>query len=1213
MVTNDYGGALSANANLYLANVYAWGAGQTNTGISPTNGQSVVPANLTGVTAIAGGGYHSLGLLSNGRVVGWGNNNDFQTNSPATLTNASAIDAGLYHSLALRSNGTVTVWGYSGFSLTLVPLSASNVTAVAAGWYHNLALRSNGTVVAWGAGTVQGPLPNTGQSMVPTNLSGVSAIAAGGYHSLALLTNGTVVAWGWNAAGQTNVPAGLTNVIAIAAGGSNSLALKNDGTLVAWGDNSFGQTNIPVGLSNVVAISAGAAHDMALRNDGTLVEWGLNGNGQTNIPAGLSNIMAISAGGYHSMALLNVGPVAFLSQPLSQTIYKGSNVTFTAACLGIAPIIYQWLLNGTNVSNATNTSLNITAAQFTDAGNYQLVASNSFGMVTSAVAVLTVNDTAPFFTQQPANQSVLLRSNVTLSAGFGGLPPLAFQWNLEGMPVARATNASLTITNAQSTNAGNYTLVISNAFGTATSSNAFLTVIDLPTALNATNLAWTSSTNPPWFPETNATHDGFAAAATTLTSTGNSNWLRTTVVGPGTLSFWWQMTSTYGNTTLSFSDNGALFAILRSSVLWQQGTYYLSNGTHTLQWSLSGPYSPFYPATAWLDQVSYTPGPTPALILSLTPNLLVPAGTNVSMSVSSGGTPPLSFQWYFNGTNLPGKNSAVLSLSNVQAASAGLYSVTVSNQYGMTNATVSLTVNPSAPWFQTQPMTQKAVLGGNCIFSGAGLGSEPLSYQWQFAGNYIDGATNAQLLVTSVSSNDVGNYNLVVTNAYGSVVSSNAALVLAPSLLIAWGSDFFGQCDVPFSLSDVTAFAGGNEFSLAADSTGLITNWGFWNTTPYWTNPPGLVTAVAAGQAHMLALKTDQTVVIAGPSPTPVPPGLTNVIAIGAGSATSVALTQDGTVSAWGSGSSVTNVPAGLSNVVAIAHTWQHVVALKADGTVTAWGNGGFQQTNVPTGLADIVAVATGYYHSLALKNDGTVTAWGYNSSGQTNVPSSLSNVVAIAGGEWHSMALKRDGTVVVWGYGSDGETNIPLTVTNVFSIASGDFHCLALVKPPTLSIVRQPWSRAVFNGMKASFNVGVVGLEPIHYQWRFNGTDIPGANDATLTFTNAFAQNAGVYDVVITNSVGVAVSVPVTLSVQVFRPVVQAVGVGSDGNFGFDVSGPSGLVVIIAASTNLLDWTPVLTAPLVNGQLHFSDPLWQVLPKRFYRAQSAAASSPQP
>jgi hypothetical protein len=148
---------------------------------------------------------------------------------------------------------------------------------------------------------------------------------------------------------------------------------------------------------------------------------------------------------------------------------------------------------------------------------------------------------------------------------------------------------------------------------------------------------------------------------------------------------------------------------------------------------------------------------------------------------------------------------------------------------------------------------------------------------------------------------------------------------------------------------------------------------------------------------------------------------------------------------------------------------------------------------------------------------------------------------------------------------------------------------------------------------MEASFNVGVVGLEPIQYQWRCNGTDIPGANDATLTFTNASAENAGVYDVVITNSIGVAVSIPVTLSVQVFRPAVQRMGVGSDGNFGFDVSGPSGLVVIIAASTNLVDWTPILTAPLVNGQLHFSDPLWKILPKRFYRAQFASASSPQP
>ena len=84
---------------------------------------------------------------------------------------------------------------------------------------------------------------------------------------------------------------------------------------------------------------------------------------------------------------------------------------------------YQWLQNGTNIVSGTNASLTITNAQFTDAGNYQLVVSNSYGAVASAVAVLTVNDTAPYFILQLTNQFVLANSNALFAISVGGIPP----------------------------------------------------------------------------------------------------------------------------------------------------------------------------------------------------------------------------------------------------------------------------------------------------------------------------------------------------------------------------------------------------------------------------------------------------------------------------------------------------------------------------------------------------------------------------------------------------------------------------------------------------------------------------------------------------------------------------------------------------------------------------------------------------------------------
>jgi alpha-tubulin suppressor-like RCC1 family protein len=101
-------------------------------------------------------------------------------------------------------------------------------------------------------------------------------------------------------------------------------------------------------------------------------------------------------------------------------------------------------------------------------------------------------------------------------------------------------------------------------------------------------------------------------------------------------------------------------------------------------------------------------------------------------------------------------------------------------------------------------------------------------------------------------------------------------------------------------------------------------------------------------------------------------------------------------------------MPPGLSNVVGLAAGSIHSLALKSDGTVIAWGYNYYGQATVPAGLSNVVALAAGDIHSLALKSDGTVVAWGGNSSGQATVPGGLSNVAAIAGGGYHSLALPQ-------------------------------------------------------------------------------------------------------------------------------------------------------------------------------------------------------------
>jgi putative cell wall-binding protein len=229
--------------------VAAWG--------DNTFGESSVPSGLSGVTAIAAGGSHSLALKSDGTVVGWGANANAQLPVPLGLSGVTTIAAGLAHSLALKSDGTVVAWGYNGYFQSSVPSGLSGVTAIAACGNHSLALKSDGTVVAWGSNTY-------GESSVPSDLSGVTSIAAGYNLSLALKSDGTVVAWGSNTYGESSVPSGLSGVTSIAAGGSHSLAVKSDGTVVGWGYNSDGETSVPLGLSGVTEIAADSLHSLAL-------------------------------------------------------------------------------------------------------------------------------------------------------------------------------------------------------------------------------------------------------------------------------------------------------------------------------------------------------------------------------------------------------------------------------------------------------------------------------------------------------------------------------------------------------------------------------------------------------------------------------------------------------------------------------------------------------------------------------------------------------------------------------------------------------------------------------------------------------------------------------------------------------------------------------------------------------------------------------------
>lgn len=83
------------------------------------------------------------------------------------------------------------------------------------------------------------------------------------------------------------------------------------------------------------------------------------------------------------------------------------------------------------------------------------------------------------------------------------------------------------------------------------------------------------------------------------------------------------------------------------------------------------------------------------------------------------------------------------------------------------------------------------------------------------------------------------------------------------------------------------------------------------------------------------------------------------------------------------------------------------------------------------------------------------------------------------------------------------------------------------------LQILRQPESYSTFIGGSVAFTVGFEGGFPVSYQWRFNGTALAGATNASLLLTNLTAARAGLYSVAITNPAGFVLSSNATLVVE--------------------------------------------------------------------------------
>lgn len=280
------------------------------------------------------GGYHTLGLKSNGRLWTWGDNSVGQLGlndtdyrgSPTLIEDQSAlkiVSAGLVHSAAVKHNGTLWTWGGNssgqlGLGDTnnrLVPTlvgSDTNWKTVSASGFHTVAIKYNGTLWSWGRNSSgQLGLGDTINRSSPTQIGSDTDwkfVSSNRLHNLAVKEDGSLWAWGTNR-DPDNAPIngllGLGDVSDtiltptrigsdydwkhVSCGGYHSAAIKANGSLWMWGRNDSGQLgindtsyrNVPTEVSGEnlfqwKKVSCGGFHTIGLKLDGTIYFWGDN-------------------------------------------------------------------------------------------------------------------------------------------------------------------------------------------------------------------------------------------------------------------------------------------------------------------------------------------------------------------------------------------------------------------------------------------------------------------------------------------------------------------------------------------------------------------------------------------------------------------------------------------------------------------------------------------------------------------------------------------------------------------------------------------------------------------------------------------------------------------------------------------------------------------------------------------------------------------------
>ena len=788
-------------------------------------------------------------------------------------------------------------------------------------------------------------------------------------------------------------------------------------------------------------------------------------------------------------------PPDFYTHPLDTTVTEPAAAIFTVTAGGTAPLYYQWRRDGSNIVGATTTTHTVSPTSLSDNGaQFDVVVSNAFGVATSQVAVLTVNEVVPeppVITDPPQDVEVTEPEAAPFNVTATGTEPLYYTWRRDGITIPGAIQSwYLLDPTAVEDDGTEFDVVVSNAYGVATSQVAVLTVNEyVPQPPSITGHPEDATTTEP------------APASFSVTATGDIplsfQWRRDDVPIPGASSTLYTLDPT------SVDDDGALFDVVVSNA--------------------------YGVVTSQVATLTVNPPPVPPGITEPPQDITVTEGDAAGFNVTATGTAPLAYQWRRNGTPIVGAVAADYMLDPALLTDNGAqFDVVVANAGGsVTSAVAILTVEaaPIPPAITLQPSDRTVTEPAGATFSVRAMGDPPLSYQWYRDHVIIVGATAWDYTIdpTSVADNGVQFY-AVVSSPVGVATSDVATLTVTPTTQPPVVT--LQPADRTVTEPDQVIFsvrATGDPvltYQWRRDGTNVpgATAWDYvLSPTDYATDSGAQFDAVVSNDGGSVTSE----VAVLTVEHEPVPPAITlhpsDVIVMEPDPAAfSVTATGDAPL---------------------FYQWWRDQES--ADGATNSTCVVDPTDAAADDGSQFLVVVSNQYGTVTSSVATLTVNA----APGITSQPDAVTVVepaaatfsVQVSGSSPLALQWRRDGgdiageTNTVYlldpthGATDDG-TQFSVVVSNPYGSVTSSPALLTVLMPPV--ITQQPEDVAVQEPDPAPFSVSVVGLQPMSCQWRRDGIPIGGETNTDYTLDHALVSDDGAgFDVVIQNDDGIVTS----------------------------------------------------------------------------------------